>query len=717
MTELEKHHRISKYVLVMLAFFVLLFPAASVRADTEHSLTVVFLNAYGQLANIGSITIEEDGRAMLPAAPADPFATGSIKGRPAWKSAINGTDFMAGGNYLSYATAKSIAELRQTGNVVYLYSTRAFTVSYYDNAGTKTIGNSVTAYEGTTITLKKNPTSNVLNKGWSRYKNGTGVWAKFGGDLYVERDLRLYLVTYARVTYLTQDGKTILSVKEVKKGSSLKLAAPPSYTNYRVYGWNIYTNKTTAKYKTGDIVTISANTRYYVARKYLPYTVTFLDGNGKSSAALAKLNGRYLKNDAVRIPEPPSAAGKTPVGWALKAGEDTAQYKEDDTYKVTKSVTFYAVYKKAAQYTLTFVNAKGESNQNFEKLNKKVYAGTAVTLPALPASSGNYSKGWHLTLNGNKKLYTAGTVLKVNGNYTFYACSAEAASVVLHYNNGDVFQTVTLEKGDTFTLPAMENPTGYTFMGWDRQKNRMLSPASPMDVDFEAGDTTPAVNGTLDLYAVLFQRSREGSVTYSQLVKANTKRCARIIFVGDSRTVRMKSMLANNMKFTDSNVSYIASSGQGLSWLQGDGYSRLMKLVEQVNGESPQKVAVVFNLGVNDLQKSSEYITYLRSLGQELLKKNCELYFLSVNPINSVMIRKQGFGTRRESDVRAFNLALSKGLAGMYSYIDTYTWLSRTGYSTDRGEEGYNTGVDDGLHYALNTYKRIYLRVIQTICS
>ena len=179
----------------------------------------------------------------------------------------------------------------------------------------------------------------------------------------------------------------------------------------------------------------------------------------------------------------------------------------------------------------------------------------------------------------------------------------------------------------------------------------------------------------------------------------------------------MKGMLANNMKFTDSNVSYIASSGQGLSWLQGDGYSRLMKLVEQVNGESPQKVAVVFNLGVNDLQKSSEYITYLRSLGQELLKKNCELYFLSVNPINSVMIRKQGFGTRRESDVRAFNLALSKGLAGMYSYIDTYTWLSRTGYSTDRGAEGYNTGVDDGLHYALNTYKRIYLRVIQTICS
>ena len=717
MTELKKQRKKIRHLLVMVIFLFMMVPSASARASSEHDLTVVFLNAYGQLANLPSLTIPEDGKALLPVAPADPFVSGSIRGKPAWKSAINGTDYMVGGNYLSYATAKSIAELRQTGNVVYLYSTRAFTISYHDNAGTKTIGNSVKAYEGTTITLKQNPTTNVLNKGWSRYKNGTGVWAKFGSQLYVESDLKLYLVTYARVTYLTQDGKTTISIKEVKKGSTVKLAAPPSYSDYRVYGWNIYTNKSSAKYKTGDIVTITANARFYVARKYLPYTVTFLDGNGKTSAALSKLNLRCLKNEAVILPAPPVVTGKNALGWALKKGEDTAEFKEKDSCKITKNITFYAVYKKAAQYTVTFVNAKGESNKNFESLNKKVYEGTIITLPDLPSSGGNYSKGWNLTLNGNKKLYTAGTTIKVNGNYTFYAYYVQAAKVVLHYNNGEVFQTITLEKGTSFTLPAMENPSGYTFMGWDRQKDLLISPASPRNVAFEAGEKTPGVSGTLDLYAVLFQRNREGSVTYSQLIKANNGKYSRIIFVGDSRTVRMKAMLVNNMRFTDSSVSYIASSGQGLSWLQGDGIQRLTALVDKTNQNPSGKIAVVFNLGVNDLQKYAEYIAYLKSLGQELVRKNCELFFLSVNPINSVMIRKQGFGSRSENDVRTFNAALSKGLSGLFTYIDTYSWLVRTGYSTDRGEEGYNTGVDDGLHYALNTYKRIYLRVIQTICS
>ena len=71
----------------MVIFLFMMVPSASARASSEHDLTVVFLNAYGQLANLQSLTIPEDGRALLPAAPADPFVSGSIKGKPAWKSA------------------------------------------------------------------------------------------------------------------------------------------------------------------------------------------------------------------------------------------------------------------------------------------------------------------------------------------------------------------------------------------------------------------------------------------------------------------------------------------------------------------------------------------------------------------------------------------------------------------------------------------------------
>ncbi len=704
--------------LFIAVLWAVVFPSGLVRAEgiETTSVTVKFLDAYGQATEIEDLVINEGSRGLLPVAPADPKAPSGTKGKAAWKSSLTGNDFMIGGNYLSYATARSLAQTRQTGNVLYLYGTKACKITFYDNAGTKTFGNPLSAYEGTVISLKQSPTTNPLHKGWSRYKKGTGVWAKFGASHYVIGNQNLYLVTYMRVTYLTQDGKKILSTKEVKRGGLIKLPTPPAETNYRVLGWNIYSNKYYVKYKAGDQYTVEANTRFYVVRKYLPCSVKFLNQDGKSSSAFNKLNIRCLKNESVHLPEVPEINGKVGLGWALKADAEEVKYKADASYKVSKNVTFYAVYKKAREYSVTFVNNKGESNSNFAALNRKIYEGASLKLPSLPGIEGSYSKGWLLTVNGKTKLYTVGTMLRIYDNYTFYACYGAGAKVVLHYNNGDVYKTVTIQKGTSYTLPAMENPSGYTFMGWDKQKNMMISPAAPRKPAYEAGMATPKVSGTMHLYAVLFQRSREGSVTYAQLKKANNGKYSHIIFVGDSRTVRMQSMLLNNMKFSDANISYVASNGQGLSWLQGDGYKRLTKRIGEVNKDPDRKVAVVFNLGVNDLGNYAGYVNYLKKLGTELTQQNCRLFYVSVNPINSVMIRKQGFGSRKENDVRTFNTMIRKGLAG-YTYIDIYSWLASTGYSTDRGEDGYNTGVDDGLHYALNTYKRIYLRVVQTICA
>ena len=80
-------------------------------------------------------------------------------------------------------------------------------------------------------------------------------------------------------------------------------------------------------------------------------------------------------------------------------------------------------------------------------------------------------------------------------------------------------------------------------MGWSRARNVMVSPSAPLKVPYEAGDKTPAVTGTLHLYAVLFNRNKEGSVTLSQISAINTSKYSHIIMVGDSRFVKMSEAL------------------------------------------------------------------------------------------------------------------------------------------------------------------------------
>lgn len=81
---------------------------------------------------------------------------------------------------------------------------------------------------------------------------------------------------------------------------------------------------------------------------------------------------------------------------------------------------------------------------------------------------------------------------------------------------------------------------------------------------------------------------------------------------------------------------------------------------------------------------------------------------MSVNPVNSKMNEKTNHTVRKEADVRQFNSYIKSGLAQDYTFIDTYSWLMQTGYSTDSNGYGIDTGVDDGLHYSTRTYKRIY---------
>lgn len=272
----------------------------------------------------------------------------------------------------------------------------------------------------------------------------------------------------------------------------------------------------------------------------------------------------------------------------------------------------------------------------------------------------------------------------------------------------------TVRKNTAVSLPGIKNSKEKSFLGWSKVPGKATGP------DYKEGTIIKA-GKNVNLYAVMFDRSMEKNITYKNIQKVNTRKYSKVIFVGDSRTNSMRLALEQELRKKQlKNTGFVAKNGVGLKWFKNYGYRQLVKEIGSVKGKP---VAIVFNLGVNDLKHSGSevnfdaskvaktYVTYLKELAGKLQGKNCRLFYMSVNPINESMLYKKG--SRRESDIELFNRILQKKLKGKYIYIDTNTWLYENGFSTGRLE----SDIDDGVHYMAKTYKRIYNYCLKKVNS
>ena len=155
----------------------------------------------------------------------------------------------------------------------------------------------------------------------------------------------------------------------------------------------------------------------------------------------------------------------------------------------------------------------------------------------------------------------------------------------------------------------------------------------------------------------------------------------KYIFIGDSRTVGMKSAVASNK-----NDIWSAKVGEGYTWMKNTG----VPAVEDKIGKNSK---VVILMGVNDLN-SNAYITYLNSKSKKWVKKGATVYFVSVNPVDEEKARSNGYTITNKS-IETFNKTMKNGLSSDIKYINTYSKIN-------------SFGTTDGLHYTNETYKKIY---------
>ena len=360
-----------------------------------------------------------------------------------------------------------------------------------------------------------------------------------------------------------------------------------------------------------------------------------------------------------------------------------------------------------------------EDGKEYTKLRKTVKKKEYAYLPQLPGLEGYKNLGWSLEAGGSVR-YRAGAKIKVGKSMKFYAvrrvisnpCTISFCNEMGETDRDYEALRMTVEKNSLIELPSVKNPAGKTFLGWS------WGPFAESYPDFKEGDKLRVVEN-LTLYAVMFDRSTEKNITYQNLNKVNTKKYAKVIFVGDSRTNAMQKALKDEFgRKEPRNVSFVAKNGKGLKWFKENGSRLLMNEIASAGGKP---TAVIINLGVNDLKHDGDdvyfsaektarkYILYMQQLADKLKGRNCRLFYMSVNPVNGAMLNKKA--SRREGDIHIFNYALQKGLRGKFKFIDTNTWLHENGFSTGRLYED----LDDGVHYEARTYKRIYNYCIKAV--
>ena len=245
-------------------------------------------------------------------------------------------------------------------------------------------------------------------------------------------------------------------------------------------------------------------------------TLTFDAGEGSfKDGKTLTLTGKAGENLA--LPEPPVRKGYDLTGWNPALPE---KYPEKDT-------KYTAVWGTEGDYTITYVNVDGATNENPESYNVET---ETITLKD-PVKTGYTFEGWYRTEDFTGEAVTE-IVQGTTGNITLYA-KWEPVSYTITYE---------LDGGTN----ASENPaitlkdpvkTGYTFAGWY------------MAEDFTGNAVTEIVQGSTGNITLYAKWVKEGDyiITYVNVDGATNENPAS--YNVETETITLKDPVKTGYTF------------------------------------------------------------------------------------------------------------------------------------------------------------------------
>ena len=267
---------------------------------------------------------------------------------------FGGWNKKADGSGSHYVSGDTFNITEQT--TLYAEWIRRYTLTYNPNgADTGSAPSADTRDVGAVITVEGNSGSldkaNVVFDGWSLYPNGTGtVYGPGHTTTYtLNGDTNLYArwVTALTVTYdgNGSTGGTVPSdTAKYKSGDTITVkAGTPTKTGYRFDGWQISGSGTV--YSSGSSFSISANTTL-VAKWTQVFTVTYYANNATSGTVPTDSN-LYVDNALVTIKSNSGSLtrdGYKFVGWNTRADGNGVDYSASGSanFRIHADLILYA---------------------------------------------------------------------------------------------------------------------------------------------------------------------------------------------------------------------------------------------------------------------------------------------------------------------------------------------------------------------------------------
>lgn len=231
----------------------------------------------------------------------------------------------------------------------------------------------------------------------------------------------------------------------------------PTRTGYEFGGW--IDQSGTARASGANYNINGTNYLLYAVWNPISYTVTYML-NGASGNAPTETSKNI--NNTFTVAPAPSRTGYTFTGW--KDGANIV-YGAGNTYVVSDSNVTLTAQWSANSYSVSYDLAQGSSAVPATEI--KVFA-SSWSLPSAPTRVGYNFADWFDGANG----YAAGAsyTLTTAGNLTLTARWNAIVYYKVTYDLngglGDAPVQDPLENGQSFTLPANPQKTGFSFTGW-----------------------------------------------------------------------------------------------------------------------------------------------------------------------------------------------------------------------------------------------------------
>lgn len=249
-------------------------------------------------------------------------------------------------------------------------------------------------------------------------------------------------------------------------------------------------------------------------------------------------------------------------------------------------------------------------------------------------------------------------------------------------------------------LPNSSNTQDYTFLGW------ALEPGKKTDPDFLEYQRVRLLQNTT-LYGVYYPNSEEKDLDADTFSSLLTERYKMVLFVGDSRFAHAGRAIAQELGegFLASRHAFVLAQANITIEQFLEGTSRVnFEDLAAVLGNIPrldQPAAVVVNLGTNNLRHvknpgsaAEAFLVQLQDLADRLSAYHVKLFFMSVNPVSGEALARHNY------TVYAFNRLIRESLPEGFTYIDSFSWLMKNGFTP--------RSCEDGVHYSLKTGKRVF---------